>query len=629
MAAGAWSSTCRRRQGSGAAGSAWTCCRARVVRVAVDAQLTTDMPDAVMEHQLGEVVPGWLTGRPIEATDARGAVVRKIVPGAAKSDDTKKNILATGFRRLTLDTRVGKVDIVTSGNAPLTLIDHRRNPYAMGKMVFWFGVFDIPVKPWERLSYEVEYRFPPPAKSAPAPAAQVTEKPRAVHAALRPQSVPDRVIPTPKKIDWRRGDLSLAAGATVSVNADGTAEKAFAEGIAAQLREDLESRHGVCPPAAGAPGAEIELRIAPSARGGASHGPEEYRVEVGARAVLEAQTTAGLANAWKTLRQLGRSGDGSPARIRRCTVHDWPSLDFRGILFFTGRDAGDDQAKLVRDILGAMKVNFLLYHVNMAQWDSHPELHSKSLGMSRDEVRKVIDECRRQQVEIIPFVPAFGIKEWIRFGDMPHPDAGQHLKFKPLDAAELRTVHDIMREAAELFQPRYFHIGHDELDTTTGQLLESIRIHRDFLATLGLRTMIWSDLLLYRGEGTDAMNAPSPVAARQRREGLPKDVIVTDWHYDPADQDKYKSLAIFNDAGLDTIACPWDNPRNIVQITREALRLKCGAGEHEIPGPLPRMLHGDARHHMGGMELRPQGDGGERQAGGGMDRRGRGRVDRR
>ena len=89
-------------------------------------------------------------------------------------------------------------------------------------------------------------------------------------------------------------------------------------------------------------GAEIELRIAPSARGGASHGPEEYRVEVGARALLEAQTTAGLANAWKTLRQLVRSGDGSPARIRRCTVHDWPSLDFRGILFFTGKDAGDE-----------------------------------------------------------------------------------------------------------------------------------------------------------------------------------------------------------------------------------------------------------------------------------------------
>ena len=341
----------------------------RVVRVAVDAQLTTDMPDAVMEHQLGEIVPGWLTGRPMEVTDAGGAVTQGTVPGAAKSDETKKNILASGFRRLALDTRAGKVEIATTGSAPMTLIDHRRNPAAMGKMVFWFGVFDIPVRPWEKLSYAVDFRFPPAVKRADAPAARVAAKPRAVDAALRPQSVPDRVIPTPKRMEWRRGDLSLAAGAMVSVNADGAAEKAFAGEIAAQLRDELKLKHGTGSAEAGKPGAEIELRIAPAARGAEPHGPEEYRVEVGRRAVLEAQTTAGLANAWKTLRQLVRSGDGSPARIRRCTVHDWPSLDFRGVLFFTGRDAGADQAKLVRDILGAMKINFLLYHVNMAEWE--------------------------------------------------------------------------------------------------------------------------------------------------------------------------------------------------------------------------------------------------------------------
>ena len=97
--------------------------------------------------------------------------------------------------------------------------------------------------------------------------------------------------------------------------------------------------------------------------------PEGYRIRVGDSAVLEAETTVGLLQASRTLRQLLRDRDGAGLGVRRCTVDDWPSMPFRGVLIYNGRNAVAEQVRLVREIFGALKMNALMHHVNLANWD--------------------------------------------------------------------------------------------------------------------------------------------------------------------------------------------------------------------------------------------------------------------
>jgi len=49
---------------------------------------------------------------------------------------------------------------------------------------------------------------------------------------------------------------------------------------------------------------------------------------------------------------------------------------------------------------------------------------------------------------------------------------------------------------------------------------------------------------------------------------LPKDIIITDWHYKSAPVGDYGSMNIFAKAGFDVVACPWFAPDNIVRLAK-------------------------------------------------------------
>jgi hypothetical protein len=80
----------------------------------------------------------------------------------------------------------------------------------------------------------------------------------------------------------------------------------------------------------------------------------------------------------------------------------------------------------------------------------------------------------------------------------------------------------------------------------------------------GIRMMLWGDMMLTKAQSSDAAaNAVDEAQARQMRDAIPKDAVICDWHYQPTKVASYKSLAIFKDDGLQTIASTWYNPLNI------------------------------------------------------------------
>jgi hypothetical protein len=85
---------------------------------------------------------------------------------------------------------------------------------------------------------------------------------------------------------------------------------------------------------------------------------------------------------------------------------------------------------------------------------------------------------------------------------------------------------------------------------------------------------MWGDVLLAPGEANDGgAHAKSPDEARFTRERLSKlpDLVICDWHYTPAEPERYISLDVLQRAGFkEIIATTWYNPRNIATFAKAA-----------------------------------------------------------
>lgn len=541
---------------------------------------TTDTK-ANIEHRLAGIYPGWLAGRDFSATLTSGTTLKGIVPATAESGEIEKATVVRGLSELEISTRRGPLKIDVSGSAPLSLLDYRKNKWAEGPPAFWFGILETPLRPNSTLTYSVTIQFPPPMdmeKGGTEKGAQVQSIPDL----LAPYEPPDLVIPVPKDIIWRSENMELSPETPILASSQSGVKE-----LAEELEKQIKLQTGVACKVSDAKQkspAGISLSINPS---GKWKNPEAYRLDIGKTAVVEAPTTIGLANAIKTMRQLVRIRNGK-ALLRGCRIDDYPTLPFRGLHMFTGHNARDLQIKMVRDILGALKVNQLVYQCDYLEWDAAPEIHNKRFGMKKDDARAVIAEAHRQHMDVIPLVNTFGHSEWLvknsahsDLADDPnHPYA-----YDPSNPEVYRICEKIYNEAIELCRPAFFNIGHDEITMrgfpareqnrrkgVTQLIIDDILHYHKFLADRGIRTMIWGDMFIAADESDSSAQAGSVEEATRRRAMLPKDILICDWHYDSVPPEKFTSLKVFNQAGFDVVACPWYQPGNILNIATAAAR---------------------------------------------------------
>jgi hypothetical protein len=591
-------------------------CPDRRLRVSLDARLTTTVPNT-LEYKPASIFPGWLTGRHYSFEAANGKSGRGAIPIEGKIGSANNNTLVKDFLRLNLDTRMGPVEIVAAG-LPMTLIDFRKNLWNDPKWMFWVGVHEGKLKPGKTLQSRVEFRFPPAPADTPTAIGETTSAAAAarVHPVRKVVSEyrhVDRVIPTPKQITWAKTNLPLPDGSRISVEGGGEAAP-FAD-------ETVEQVKTLCNVGlSSAPGPEksaITVRLRrdfPAPKIAAELARESYRISVSqSGALLEAGTTEGLANAVKTFRQLIRTENGE-ASVRGVEISDWPSLPFRAIHFFSGKNARDLQTRMVCDVLGALKINRLVWQCEYIKWDGHPEIHSAKYGMDKADAAAVRDEAHRQHIEIIPLINTYGHCEWL-LENTPYrdlaDDPARPYAYDATNPAVYPLCESIYEEAIDFFRPGIVHIGHDEINPpdfpkreagrregATAMILRDIEHYRKFLAARGARTMIWGDLFLAGGESPDACNAPSVEDAVARRNGLAKDIIIADWHYAPAKPRNYTSLGVLRAAGFDVVACPWSAPANIMCFSK--------AAADEMRRPTPRPAEGaapaDAGKSLGTMQ---------------------------
>lgn len=281
-------------------------------------------------------------------------------------------------------------------------------------------------------------------------------------------------------------------------------------------------------------------------------------------------------------------------------VYDYPFSSFRGIkLLMPGRE----EIQFFKDFIDCMlyfRHNTVMLEIGGAmEYKRHPEInegweeyasfmaeesgkagkihkkfpwrknsiHSNNGAASfltQEEVRELIRYCTERGVTIIPEVPSTSHCDYMltrhpelaERAEDPYPDT-----FCPSNPDSYKLLFDILDEVIEVFQPEVINIGHDEyysinicdrcrkrIMTNYEILAEDLNKIHDYLASKGVKTMIWCDKLMnvetadgqnfggamnrvYEGWSTKNELLAILRPTWQARDMIPKDIICMNWFW--------------------------------------------------------------------------------------------------
>lgn len=568
---------------------------ARRFRLHFKGELKRDVP-ASIEYAAGYFNANLLANRPFRASTNDG-VKSGIVPAYPTTGEQLANDVAPNFRSLEFDSRIGKLSVEARSESRVIFFDARREAqeWARPAPIFWCGwlagmqtlkfgqpvelnlvisLDPLPLTPREQLTVQPQLRRVSNAQSSRERPLQIIPRPQNVQVS---QSAPFQLKNNTRvSIVVPRGEARLTR----------TVQKLLRDEwhlttIAPRVREHTSAW------------ARIEIGQ-PSLRSSADrdkalwwrHAEGYFLRATRAGIEITAPSPQGAFYGLQTLAQL-LGADKKGALCRAVTIEDWPSLSFRGAHWFPSASGVGFHKKMIERILARHKFNACVIQCEAARWDTNPKMAAPN-SISKSDLRELVQLCRDNFIEPIPLINVPGHAEWM-FRNNQNLDLAEDPQtpyaYAVNNPKSLVFAQQILSEAIEIFQPKYFHLGHDEVtmrgrfpnpanpfyraDKSAGDLvLENLHRLHGWLKERGVQTMIWGDMLLAKGEGVDAAHAPSVEEARRRRALVPRDVIITDWHY--GTNEKYPSLDLFKSAGLQTTAATWHTPLNIHFFARAA-----------------------------------------------------------
>ena len=152
-------------------------------------------------------------------------------------------------------------------------------------------------------------------------------------------------------------------------------------------------------------------------------------------------------------------------------------------------------------------------------FETHPECRGVD-PLSKSDVAAIKAACDENGIELIPKMNLLGhqsgmkkdsldglLRGFPQFDETPDEDVEYCRSLCPSDPDCLKVVCDLVGEMADAFGAKTFHIGCDEVfeiakcprcrDKSTAELFCGwVTAIHDFLASKGIRTMMWGDRLL-------------------------------------------------------------------------------------------------------------------------------------
>ena len=504
-----------------------------------------------------------------------------VVPEAMRFGDDP--VVLRDVEEVMLRSRVGSITVrVESGGAKLSLLDGRRDGgrwWTQETPSMWVGFLGVPVKSGQPFELRVSVQFEPAVLLQPT--GTITLQPPLIKSSdtFTPQPRDVVLIPKPRSLEWRDGRFDVSDGTAIVIAADGDHRPARV------VQREARERFGLdLPIVVGTERQSSTIRFVTVADQMPSEG---YGIRVTPDGVeLVAAAPVGHFYAAQTLAQLFQA-DVSGLFIPACEIDDAPSLRFRGVHIFPGRDAMPFHRALVERIFSRFKLNHIVIQSDYTQWETDSNIWI-DISVPKAQLREYVEVARENFLEPIPLVMSLGHAEWMFKNDQNldiAEDPAAKYAYSVTNPLTYEFIKSVYAEALEIFRPRYFHIGHDEVTMrgeyphreeakkwgVTKLFLYDVRQLDEFFRPRDVRVMLWGDMLLAREETYDgAAFAENLEEAKRRRDGLPRDAIIFDWHYTPTSPENYTSLRIFRDEGFKTIACTWFNPLNIYTFAAAA-----------------------------------------------------------
>lgn len=264
-------------------------------------------------------------------------------------------------------------------------------------------------------------------------------------------------------------------------------------------------------------------------------------------------------------------------------------------------DRVDEFVRFMEQELVPRKVNLLVLRIDYGyRYTSHPELvnparrrddTTASVALTRAEMKKIVDACRRNGIMLVPLVNLFGHQSWSnKIGSLlreypqfdetpgvrlpenykwPNPDGLYCKSYCPLHPDVHKVVFDLVDEIMDVCETSHFHagmdevfyIGMDECPRCKGRdrsvlFADEVNRIRDHVAARKGRLWIWGDRMI-DGKATKlGMWEGSENDTHRSIDLIRKDVVINDWHYDS----NPKTAETFAQKGYDVLMCPWNKP---------------------------------------------------------------------
>ncbi len=286
-------------------------------------------------------------------------------------------------------------------------------------------------------------------------------------------------------------------------------------------------------------------------------------------------------------------------------------LPVKGFCIAAPRSEGvTDFVNFIEDGLAPRSVNTLILRVDWNyRYKSHPEL-SDSGALSKGDVKKIVEACKKHNIRIIPQVNLLGHQSWAgRIGNLlkaypefdetpavmmpekyvwPNPDGLYCKSYCPLHPQVHDVVFDVVDEICDVFEADAFHAGMDEVfyigekqcPRCSGKdraelFAGEVRTIREHLAGSGRQLWIWGDRLI-DGKTTGMGEWEASFNNTYRAiDMIPKDVMICDWHYERPDQ----TAVYFAMKGFNVVTCPWRNPQVAVVQAQDMVKFRAGSSK--------------------------------------------------
>jgi len=265
----------------------------------------------------------------------------------------------------------------------------------------------------------------------------------------------------------------------------------------------------------------------------------------------------------------------------------------------------DRFVKFINEELAPRGVNTLLVLIEYKyQFEIYPQLRDSN-ALSKADVGKMVDACRKNNIKMIPGINLLGHQSWANhpnklLSEFPQFDETPHIKmpekyvwpnsdglycksYCPLHPDLHKVVFSVIDELCDAFQTEAFHAGMDEIfylgddkcprcsgvdkaELFAGEV-NRIKTH---LAEKNRDLWIWGDRLIDgKSTGLGFWEASYNYTYRAI-DMISKDVVICDWHYERPDQ----TAVYFAMKGFRVVTCPWRTPPTAVAQAEDMARFK-------------------------------------------------------